>query len=439
MQEWLQSTFNLEENGTNIKTEVLAGVTTFMTMAYIIVVNPSILSDSAGAGMPFEAVFFATIISAAIATIVMAFYANYPFALAPGMGLNAFFSYTVAGQMGLSWQAALAAVFVSGIIFIVITVTGLRTMLVNAIPLCLKKAVSAGIGLFIAMIGFKNAKIIVEDPATLVALTDKLTEPHTLLALFGLLITAILMAKKVKGAILLGIIISTIAGIPLGLVDLEGFTLISFNFSTEAVGSFAVGFPELLNFGMLNVILSLVFVDLFDTIGTLVGTSARAGMLDENGDLPRAGQALMADSVGTTVGSMLGTSTVTTYVESTAGIVEGGKTGLTALVVAVLFLVSLIFAPLVGIVPEAATAPALIIVGVLMAGGIKDIDFEDFTEAFPAFMTIAVMPFTFSIAEGIAAGIISYPIVKIASGKAEESNMVINILAVLFILKYLFA
>ncbi|MCK8816124.1 NCS2 family permease [Natroniella sulfidigena] len=436
MNELLENLFKLKEHGTNLKTEVIAGLTTFMTMAYIIIVNPIILSD---AGMPFEAVMAATVISAAISTLIMGLYANYPFALAPGMGLNAFFAYTVVIGMGLSWQAALAAVFISGVFFIIITITGLRTVLVNAIPLSLKKAVSAGIGLFIALIGLKNAEIVIADEATLVALTDNLTQPSTLLALIGLIITAILMAKNVKGSILLGIILTTIIGIPMGVVEIgEGFSPFSLEVSFEAFGAFVDGFPELFNFGILNVILALTFVDLFDTIGTLVGTGARAKMLDEDGNLPRAGKALMADSIGTTAGAILGTSTVTTYVESTAGVVEGGKTGLTAVVVAILFLLSLLISPLVLLVPEAATAPALIIVGVLMMGAIKGIDFEDFTEAFPAFMTIAMMPFTFSIAEGIAAGIIFYPIMKLVSGRTDETNMVINILALLFAIKYLF-
>ncbi|WP_027339442.1 NCS2 family permease [Halonatronum saccharophilum] len=436
MSDFFENFFKLKEHGTDVKTEMMAGVTTFMTMAYIIIVNPLILSD---AGMPFEAVMAATVISAALATLIMGFYANYPFALAPGMGLNAFFAYTVVLGMGLSWQAALAAVFVSGIFFIFITITGLRTALVNAIPTSLKSAVSAGIGLFIALIGLKNAGIVISDQATLVALTDNLTEPGVLLALIGLAITGILMARGFKGSILIGIVITTIIGIPMGVVEIgEGFSPFSLAVSFESFGAFIDGFPELFNFGMLNVILALTFVDLFDTIGTLVGTGARAGMLDEDGNLPRADKALMADSVGTTVGAVLGTSTVTTYVESTAGIVEGGKTGLTAVTVGVLFLASLLISPLVLLVPSEATAPALVIVGVLMMGAIKDIDFEDFTEAFPAFMTIAMMPFTFSIAEGIAAGIIIYPVMKLVSGRGKETNTIINILAVLFVIKYLF-
>ncbi|MCK8824401.1 NCS2 family permease [Fuchsiella alkaliacetigena] len=432
----LERTFKLEEHGTTVKTEVIAGLTTFMTMAYIIIVNPMILQD---AGMPFEAVMAATVISAAFATLIMAFSANYPFGLAPGMGLNAFFAYTVVIGMGLSWQAALAAVFVSGLIFILITVTGLRTMIVNAIPTSLKMAVSAGIGLFIALIGLKNAEIIVADEGTLIALNENLGDPNVLLALIGLLIMGILMAKKVKGSILIGIIITTIIGIPMGVVEIqEGFSPFSLTVDLQTFGAFTEGIPELFNFGMLNIIIAFTFVDLFDTIGTLIGTGARAGMLDEDGNLPKAGQALMADSLGTTFGSILGTSTVTTYVESTAGIVEGGRTGLTAVVVAILFLASLLISPLVLLVPEAATAPALVVVGVLMMGAITDIDFEDFTEAFPAFMTIAMMPFAFSIAEGIAAGLIAYPLVKLVAGKGDKVHPLIYILGVLFILRYAF-
>ncbi|ADL13566.1 NCS2 family permease [Acetohalobium arabaticum] len=433
---FLDRFFKLQENNTTVKTEIIAGLTTFMTMAYIIIVNPMILKD---AGMPFEAVMAATVISAAAATLIMGLYANYPFGLAPGMGLNAFFAYTVVLGMGLSWQAALAAVFISGIIFIIITVTGIRTAIVNAIPLSLKRAVSAGIGLFIALIGLQNAGVVVSSEATIITLAENLLEPNTLLALIGLLIIGILMARKVKGSILIGIILTTLIGIPMGIVKIEeGFTPFDLKLSLETFGAFTEGFPELFDFGMLNIILAFTFVDLFDTIGTLVGTSARAGMLDEDGKLPRVGKALMADSVGTTFGSMLGTSTVTTYVESTAGIMEGGRTGLTAVVVAVLFLASLIISPLVLLVPEAATAPALIIVGVLMMGAITDIDFEDFTEAFPAFMTIVMMPFAYSIAEGIAAGLIIYPVMKLISGRSDEVHPLVYVLALLFILRYAF-
>ncbi|SJZ34194.1 NCS2 family permease [Selenihalanaerobacter shriftii] len=433
---FLERFFKLKENNTTVKTEILAGLTTFMTMAYIIIVNPLILKD---AGMPFEAVMAATVISAAFATLIMGLYANYPFALAPGMGLNAFFAYTVVLGMGLSWQAALAAVFISGIFFIAITITGIRTAIVNAIPISLKKAVSAGIGLFIALIGLKNANIIVSNEATLIGLTEKLAAPDTLLALIGLAIIGILMARRIKGAILIGIIITTIIGIPMGIVEIkEGFSPFDLHINLETFGAFKKGLPELKNFGILNVILAFTFVDLFDTIGTLVGTGARAGMLDEDGNLPRVGKALMADSLGTTFGSILGTSTVTTYVESTAGIMEGGRTGLTAVTVAILFLASLIISPLVLLVPSAATAPALIIVGVLMMGAITDIDFDDFTEAFPAFMTIIMMPFAFSIAEGIAAGIIIYPIVKLIAGKSDEIHPVIYILALLFLARYIY-
>ncbi|MBM7624538.1 NCS2 family permease [Sporohalobacter salinus] len=433
---FLDRFFKLQENNTTIKTEIIAGLTTFMTMAYIIIVNPMILSK---AGMPFEAVMAATVISAAFASLIMGLYANYPFALAPGMGLNAFFTYTVVMSMGLSWQAALAAVFISGIIFIIITITGIRTAIVNAIPTSLKRAVSAGIGLFIALIGLQNAGIVVSSKATIITLTDNLAEPSTILSLIGLVIIGMLLARKVKGSILIGIIITTIIGIPMGVVKIkEGFTPFDLRFNLETFGAFTGGFSELFDFGMLNIILAFTFVDLFDTIGTLVGTSARAGMLDEEGNLPRVGKALMADSLGTTLGSMLGTSTVTTYVESTAGIMEGGRTGLTSVVVAILFLASLVISPLVLLVPEAATAPALIIVGVLMIGAVTDIDFEDFTEAFPAFMTIVMMPFAYSIAEGIAAGLIIYPLTKLVSGRTDEVHPVVYILALLFVLRYVF-
>jgi AGZA family xanthine/uracil permease-like MFS transporter len=376
----------------------------------------------------------------------MGLYANYPFALAPGMGLNAFFTFTVVIKMGYSWQSALGAVFVSGIVFIIITITGIREAIVNAIPLSLKNAVSAGIGLFIALIGFSNAGIVVSDPATIIGLGN-LTEPHTLLALMGLVITGILMARKVKGAILLGIIITTLLGIPVGIVSIpEGFTPVSLPPSLTPT-FMKLDFKELFNLsggagildaviGFLGVVLAFTYVDLFDTLGTLVGTGAKAGMLDKEGRLPRINKALMADAVGTSAGALLGTSTVTTYIESAAGIMEGGKTGLTSVVVSLLFLASLFLAPVAGLVPAAATAPALIIVGVLMMGAVREIDFSDFSEALPAFMTIVIMPFSYSIANGIAAGLVFYPLVKVISGRAREVHPIIYILAFLFVLRF---
>ncbi|MDI3533797.1 MAG: adenine/guanine/hypoxanthine permease [Thermosediminibacterales bacterium] len=457
----LEKIFKLKENGTTVKTEVIAGFTTFITMAYIIFVNPSILRmagmNSEGAlgdaALKFNAfndpvvgaVMVATVLSAALATFIMGVYANYPFALAPGMGLNAFFTFTVVLTMGLSWQTALGAVFISGLVFIIITVTGIREAIVNAIPLSLKNAVSAGIGLFIALIGFVNAKIVVSNPATVVGLGN-FTDKKVLLALIGLVITGILMARRVKGAILLGILITTAIGIPMGVVTIgKGFspvsmppslapTLFKLNFEALNVPEGGRVFDAVIAF--IAVILSFTYVDLFDTLGTLVGTGAKAGMLDKEGKLPRINKAMMADAVGTSVGALLGTSTVTTYVESTAGIMEGGKTGLTSVVVSLLFLVSLFLAPVAGLVPAEATAPALIIVGVLMMGAVREIDFSDFTEALPAFITIVAMPFSYSIANGIAAGLIFYPIVKIVAGRAKEVHPIVYVLALLFIIRF---
>lgn len=436
--------WRLENYNTNVKTEILAGITTFITMAYIMFVNPIILKE---AGMDAGAVFVATCLSAAIGTFMMAFYANYPFAQAPGMGLNAFFTYTVVLTMGYTWQQALAAVFFSGIIFILITLFGIREMIVDAIPMSLKYAVSGGIGLFIAFIGLKNAGIIVANQATYIGFGD-LTNPGTLLAIAGLFITAILMSRNIKGSILLGILITTVLGLFTGIVKLPSdFSIIKMPPSLAptflkldikgllGIGE-NIGFISLVT-SVLYVVLSFAFVDLFDTIGTFIGTGSKAGMLDENGKMPNMKKGLMSDAIATTIGSLLGTSTVTTYVESAAGIAEGGRTGLTAFVTGILFLVALFFSPIALLVPTEATAPALIIVGVLMMGSIKKINFEDFTEAMPAFLTIIAMPFTFSIANGIAAGLIAYPIVKIASGKAKEIHPMVYFLAILFILRFI--
>ncbi|WP_353892959.1 NCS2 family permease [Proteinivorax hydrogeniformans] len=422
----LERIFKLKERKTNVSTEIIAGLTTFMTMAYILFVNPDILSD---AGMPKEAVLTATALAAALTTILMGFFTNYPFALASGMGLNAFFAYTIAGQS--SWEVALGAVFISGVAFAVLAITGIITKIDHAVPTSLKRAVSAGIGLFIAFIGLKNAEIIVSYEPTLLALGD-ITEPATLLALIGIIITGALMALKVKGALLIGIVVTTLIGFPMGvsgsvengitaMPTLEGIV-----FQLDIRGAITgLGFMT---------IFALIFVDLFDTMGTLMGTGARAGYLDKNGNLPKVKNAMLVDSVGTIFGSMVGTSTVTTYVESTAGVTEGGRTGLTAVVAGLLFLVAIFFSPLALVVPGAATAPALVIVGVLMMGAVKDIDFEDFTEAFPAFLTIIFMPFAFSIAHGISVGFIAYPLVKVFSGKYKEVHWFIYVLALASIL-----
>jgi len=428
---FLEKTFKLKEHNTDTKTEVLAGITTFMTMAYILIVNPLILSD---AGMDFGAVFTATAVSSIIATLVMAFYANYPFALAPGMGLNAFFAYTIVLGMGYSWQMALAAVFIEGLIFIALTLLNVREAIVKAIPMNLKHAVSVGIGLFIAFIGFSNAGVIVANPATTVALGD-MTSPGAIIALLGLIITGILLAKGIKGALLIGIFITTIIGIPLGLTQLPT-SIISAPPSLSPI-LFQFDFSRVLSLDMVIILFTLLFVDMFDTIGTLVGVADKADMLDESGNLPKAKQALFADAVGTTAGACLGTSTVTTYVESAAGVSEGGRTGLTALSTAGMFVVALLFSPLFIMIPGAATAPALVLVGLFMMTPIKKINFDDYTESIPAFLTIIMMPLTYSIAEGIVFGMVSYTALKILTGKLKDVSIIMVVLSILFILKFI--
>lgn len=459
---FLDSFFKLSENNTNVKTEIIAGITTFITMAYIIFVNPNILMQ---AGMNSQglfgdaavkaglsaindpvvaSVFGATCIAAAIGTFVMALYANLPFAQAPGMGLNAFFTYSVCLTLGYTWQQALAAVFISGVLFIVITLTSIREKIVDALPHNLKLAISGGIGLFIALIGLKSGSIIVSNPATLISF-GRFTNPHTIVTLIGIIVTGVLMARGIKGAILLGIIITTIVGIPFGVTNLEGIKIISAPPSL-APTFFAFDFKGLLGLGeagivgaitsLVMVVLTFSLVDLFDTIGTLVGTAQKAKMLDKKGRVKNMNKALLSDALATTVGSALGTSTVVTYVESTSGISEGGRTGLTSFTTAILFVLAMFCGGLVGVVPAEATAPALIIVGVLMMGAVTKINFDDFTEAMPAFFTIAIMPFSYSIANGIAAGIIVYPILKVMTGRSKEVNPIVYVLAVLFILRF---
>lgn len=432
-QGFLQKQFKLKENNTDVRTEVMAGITTFMTMAYILIVNPGMLSE---AGMDYGGVFTATALSAAIACIAMAFMANYPFALAPGMGLNAFFTYTVVFGMGYPWQFAMTAVLIEGILFILLSFFNVREAIFDSIPLNLKKAVSVGIGLFIALIGFTNAGIVVGEGGTILNL-GALTENGPLLALIGLIITGILLVKKVKGALFIGILVTTIIGIPMGVSYMPQGSLISAPPSMSEV-MFQFDFKNVLSFDMLIVVFTFLFVDVFDTIGTLIGVASKAKMLDENGKLPKVKQALLADAIGTTVGACLGTSTVTTFVESASGVSEGGRTGLTALTTAGMFLLALIFAPIFGIVPGEATAPALILVGLFMMSPIKEIDLDDFTEAIPAFLTIVMMPFAYSIAEGIVFGMVSYVILKTLTGKAKDVSIVMYILAILFVLKEVF-
>ncbi len=429
----LERLFHLSAHQTNVRTELLAGATTFLTMAYILVVNPLILAD---AGMDFGAVFTATALSSVIAILVMAFMANLPFALAPGMGLNAFFAYTVVLAMGHSWQFALTAVFLEGILFVLLTLLNVREAILNSIPTNIKKAISVGIGLFIAFIGLVNAGLVVkpEAPKLPVELGD-VTQGGALLALVGLIVTGVLLARKVRGALLIGIVASTIIGIPLGVTVLpENFRLLS---APPRPHLFAFDFAGIFTMDMAIVLATLLFVDLFDTVGTLIGVSTKAGLLDNEGRLPQAKPALFADAVGTTIGACLGTSTVTTYVESASGVAEGGRTGLTALATGALFFVALFFSSLFAIIPGAATAPALVLVGLFMMSPIMEIDLHDFTEAVPAFLTMIMMPLTYSIAEGIVFGVVSYALLKLLSGRGKEVHPVTYTIAFLFVLKFL--
>lgn len=433
--DFLSKYFKLGENKTTVRTEVLAGLTTFMTMAYILAVNPDILS---AAGMDKGAVFTATALASLVATLVMALYAKLPFALAPGMGLNAFFAFTVVLGMGHSWQFALTAVFLEGLVFIALTAFNIREMIVNSIPNNMKHAISVGIGLFIAFIGLKNAGIIVSNPATFVALGDvtNLTDnAGAVVALLALILTGVLLALKVKGALLIGILAGTIIGLAFGITQLPT----SFNLTPPSLSPIFMKFEwtQILTFDMMIVVFTFLFVDMFDTVGTLIGVSSKANMLDKEGRVPRVKQALMADAVGTTCGAMLGTSTVTTYVESAAGVSEGGRTGLTSLTVAILFFFALFLSPIFLMIPGAATAPALILVGAMMMTPIKNIDFDDYTESIPVFLTIIMMPLTYSISEGILFGVLSYVILKLLTGKFKDISVVTAVLAVLFMLKFL--
>ena len=427
----LEKLFQLKDNKTTVRTEILAGITTFMTMAYILAVNPSILSAT---GMDKNALFTATALASLVATLVMAFVAKLPFALAPGMGLNAFFAFTVVLGMGHTWQFALTAVFLEGLIFILLTAFNIRELIVNAIPMSVKHAVSAGIGLFIAFIGMQNAGVIINNDATLVGLGD-MASPGVILALLGVVLTAVMLALKVKGALLIGIFVVTVAGIPFNVTNLPESNLVSLPPSISPI-FMKFEFSQIFTLDMLIVLFTFLFVDMFDTVGTLVGVSDKAGMLDKQGRVPRAKQALFADAIGTTAGAMLGTSTVTTYVESASGVSEGGRTGLTSLSVAVMFAIALFFAPVFTMVPGAATAPALILVGFFMMSPILKINFDDFTEAIPAFLTIIMMPLAYSIAEGIVFGMISYVLLKLLTGKQKDLSIVMIILAILFVFKF---
>lgn len=431
---FLDKTFKLTENNTNIKTEVIAGVTTFMTMAYILVVNANILGD---AGMDKGAVFAATAISAFIGSLAMGILANYPIALAPGMGLNAFFAYTVVLSMGYDWQFALCAVLIEGIIFILLTITNVREKIIDCIPGILKHAVTAGIGLFIAFVGLANVGLVVNG-ATILSLGN-VKDPLVLLTIFGVLLASVLLAKNVKGAFLLSMLIVSAVGMIFGIVDFPNGVVSSVpSLKPIFLQALSVQKSQIFSFDMLVVVFTFLFVDLFDTVGCLVGVASKADLLDEDGKLPRAKQALFADAIATTLGALIGTSTVTAYVESAAGIGEGGKTGLTAITTGVLFLLSLFFAPIFTAIPAQATAPVLILVGVMMASSLTKIDFTDFTNAIPAFLTFAMMPLAYSIADGIIFGMISFTVLKIATKKKEEVNISLIIVSILFILKFVF-
>lgn len=450
----MEKFFKLKENNTTVKTEVLGGITTFMTMAYILAVNPNLLSAS---GMDPTAVLIATCLASFVGTLAMALLANYPFALAPGMGLNAYFAFTVCGIMGYSWQVALMAVFVEGLIFIVLSLTNVREAIFDAIPSALKKGVSAGLGFFIAFIGLQGAHLVVNNDSTLVSYVDFAGNWHTegicaVLALIGLLLTAILYYKKVKGAILIGIIATWVLGMiaqALGIYQVTpdaGFyslypALAFTDFS--AIGltfgqCFKADFSNVSIFNFIIILFSFLFVDMFDTIGTLIGVSSKADMLDENEKLPRIKPALLADAIATSVGAIFGTSTTTTFVESSAGVGEGARTGLASVVTGLLFLLAIFFAPIFTAIPGFATAPALIFVGFLMVSSMVKVDFEDVTDAIPAYLCFIAMPMMYSISEGIAIGVVSYVIINLVCGKRKKITPLMYVLAVLFICKYIF-
>lgn len=428
---FLERLFKLSENKTNVRTEIAAGVTTFLTMAYIIAVNPGILKE---AGVPFTGAMFATCIAAATGTLLMGLVANYPFALAPGMGINAYFTYTLVLGMNYNWKTALGAVFLSGLVFLALTFLRVRAMIVDAIPATLKTAVAGGIGMFIAFIGLKNAGLIAASPATFVTL-GKIVSAPALLALSGLVITAMLLARRVKGAIIIGIAVVTITAMLLGFAQ-RPTALVQKPDWTSTVWQFDL--RGALSLGLLDVIFVFLFVDMFDTIGSLMGLGRQAGYLTPEGKMPRINQALFADAAATTIGATLGTSTVTTYIESATGVSEGGRTGLTAVVVAALFVLAAFFAPLAGAIPPFATAPALIIVGALMIGVVAEIKWDDITETLPAFLTILAMPLTFSIANGLALGFIFYPLLKVLTGRWREASPLVYVLAALFVLRYVY-
>ena len=428
----LKKLFGFDPAKTTVRTEMLAGITTFLTMSYILAVNPSMFSQLDG--MSAGAVFTATALAAVVGSLAMALWAKLPFGLAPGMGLNAFFVFTVCMGMGYSWQFALTAVFIEGLIFIVLTLTNLREAIVNAIPASLKNAIGAGIGLFIAFIGLLNAGIIAYNDATLVSLGE-ITGGSPLLGLIGLVITGVLVVKDVRGGLLIGILLTTLIGIPMGITNYQG--LVSAPHSLSDIFC-KFEWDHIFTLDMVVVVFTFLFIDMFDTIGTLVGVCTKANMLNPDGTIPRVKQAFMADAIATTVGACLGTSTTTTYVESASGVAQGGRTGLTAFVVACCFAISLFFSPIFLAIPSAATAPVLVIVGLFMLGPIKNIKLDDYAESIPAFITIVMMPLAYSISDGILLGMISYVVLNVLCGNFKRITPAMYVLAILFILKYIF-
>lgn len=432
MNSFIQKTFGMDPAKHSIRTEIIAGITTFLTMAYILAVNPSIFGALATQGMPTDAVFTATALAAIVGCLVMSIYAKKPFGLAPGMGLNAFFVFTVCLGMGHSWQMALTAIFLEGILFILLTITNVRKLIVDAIPMNLKRAIGAGIGLYIAFIGLKSAGIIVSSDSTSVTL-GPLSDSTSLLAIIGLLLTSVLVILKVRGGMLLGILVATIIGIPMGVTHFNG--LLS---TPPSISSIFCQFEwsQIFSWDMVAIVFTFLFIDMFDTIGTVVGVSVKSGMVDEKGNVDGINKVLMADAVATVAGAMFGTSTTTTYIESASGVSEGGRTGLTSFTIAVCFAIALLFSPLFLAIPGAATGPVLFIVGVMMAAPVKEIDWEDYSEAIPAFVTMLLMPLAYSISDGIMLGMISYVVINALTGKFKKVSVTMWILAVLFVLRY---
>lgn len=432
MNSFIQKTFGMDPAKHSIRTEIIAGITTFLTMAYILAVNPSIFGALATQGMPTDAVFTATALAAIVGCLVMSIYAKKPFGLAPGMGLNAFFVFTVCLGMGHSWQMALTAIFLEGILFILLTITNVRKLIVDAIPMNLKRAIGAGIGLYIAFIGLKSAGIIVSSEATSVTL-GPLSDNTSILAIIGLLLTSVLVILKVRGGMLLGILVTTIIGIPMGVTHFNG--LLS---TPPSISSIFCQFEwsQIFSWDMVAIVFTFLFIDMFDTIGTVVGVSVKSGMVDEKGNVDGINKVLMADAVATVAGAMFGTSTTTTYIESASGVSEGGRTGLTSFTIAVCFAIALLFSPLFLAIPGAATGPVLFIVGVMMAAPVKEIDWEDYSEAIPAFVTMLLMLLAYSISDGIMLGMISYVVINALTGKFKKVSVTMWILAVLFVLRY---